>query len=136
MRLLLHDTDCDEPYLEVREFHLPPTSKHLIVSPEARMLSEQVLIKNKDVLTPRKESMIKSLGKHRVRVGVVRNIIAEHFDGVKIDSGLLHRVMKEGRDESWGKDDQDSMLIFYSEGLKMNAYDEQYRVCGKFSATT
>jgi hypothetical protein len=134
IRLLLHDTDCDEPYLQVREFSLPPMSKHLIVTPEARRLSEQVVVKNKDVLTPRKVAMIKTLGKNRVRIGVVRNVVSEHFNGVQIDSGLMHRIMKEGRDDAWGKDDQDSMLIFYDEGLKLKQYDERYGVTGKFCA--
>ena len=44
--------------------------------------------------------------------------------------------MQKGRQESWGKDDTESMSIFYANGKKRKMYDEKFEIAGKFHAQT
>ena len=44
IRFLLQDKNGQQPYLEVMEFKLPLTSNHLLVTKEARQLSESKVV--------------------------------------------------------------------------------------------
>ena len=134
--LLVHPNNGSRPYLEVKEFILPSNSKHLLVSQQAREESASKVINNEDMLTPKKVKMLKSMGVCRANEHTVKTAMSTQFEGVKISTSLMHRVMKKGRDEAWGADDEESMLIFYMEGIKLLEFDKRYGVAGTFQTTT
>jgi hypothetical protein len=107
IRFLLCDKDVDEPHLLVKEFCLPPTSKHRLhtSSPDSRTsLPQRLVIKHKDMLTPKKTNIMKSMGKCRATTSLVQRIIEDQYDGrVYVEPSLMYRIMKEGREEAWGK---------------------------------
>ena len=78
VRLLLVDNDPEsDPYIEVREFKIPPTSKHLRVSQEARAASESKVITNEDMLSPKKTALLMNLGKSRTNYHTVETILSD-----------------------------------------------------------
>lgn len=135
IRVLLVENNRDpdhEPHLLIREFELPPTSRHLHVSPEVWSSANKIL-KHEDELSPTKTKLLKSLGTQRVNCATAKNIMAQQFDGLKVSKTLLHRLMRKGRNETWGGDESESMMIFYSEGLKLrDNVDPNFGVSGKF----
>ena len=134
MRMLFTNPSNGLPHLEVTEFCLPATSKHLLVSSEAREKSASKVLTNEDMLTPRKEKLLKAMGKSRAQSHTVRTVMTDQF-GVKLDHNLMHRVMRKGRVEAWGGDEHESNLIFYAEGIKLKDHDSRYGVSGKFATT-
>lgn len=62
--------------------------------------------------------------------------MSHHFDGLKVTKPLLKHVMRKGRDETWGRDESESMMIFYSEGLKLTDIDPIFGVPSKFRTKT
>ena len=84
--------DCaDNPHVEVREFCLPPaTSKRLLVSEQGCEASKNKVINNEDLLTPRKESFLKNMGKNWAKSQTVRNMIMDQFDGTQISTQLTY----------------------------------------------
>ena len=44
--------------------------------------------------------------------------------------------MKKGRDDVWGKDNNESITIFYSQGLELREFDTKFGVHGKFNTTS
>lgn len=114
IRLLLVENNRDlnhQPHLEIKEFKLPPTSHHLHVSTETWSRANKIL-KHEDELSPAKTKLLKSLGTQRVNCATATNIMSQQFDGLKVDKQLMFRIMKKGRDESWGGDESESMMIF------------------------
>jgi len=87
------------------------------------------------MLTPKKEKLLKAMGKSRAQSHTVRTVMSDQFDGVKLDHNLMHRVMRKGRVEAWGGDEHESNLIFYAEGIKLKDHDSRYGVSGKFATT-
>ena len=136
VRMLLVLPDGERPYLEVREFSLPATSRHLLVSKGAWETSGSKVVNNEDKLTPNMTKLLMNLGKSRTKTETANNVIADTFDGLRVGTNLLHRVMKKGRDEAWGASETESMMIFYATGLKHRDLDEKYGVEGKFYART
>ncbi len=134
--LLLVTDASGESFLEVRKFELPPTSRHLLISHEDREAAESKVITNENMLTPRKTKFLKSMGKNRAKGHTVVNMLADQFDGLQVGPDLMYRVMKKGRDEAWGVDDDESMTILYAQGLKLREYNSKYGVHGKFSVRT
>ena len=136
LRFLLCDKDVDEPHLLVKEFCLPPNSKHRLhtPSPDSRiLLPQRQVIKHKDMLTPKKINIMKSMGKCRAQTSLVQRIIEDQYDGrVYVEPSLMYRVMKEGREEAWGKNDTESMVLFYGDGMKLLNNDDRFGVAGKF----
>jgi hypothetical protein len=137
IRLLLQDKIGEkEPFLQVMELQLPPTSKHLLVSEEDRQKSaSKAAIVHEAELTPKKTALLKSLGEERVSAQTAQNIVRSQCDGLQLGTQLVNRVMKKGRDERWGADDNESMLLFYAEGLKLHEEDSELGVAGKFTTT-
>jgi hypothetical protein len=132
IRFLLQDKKDDAPpHLEVREFQLPPTSNHLLVSTEARQLSESKVIKSEKDLSPRKIRTLENLGKNRAQAELARSMMMDTH-GVVLGKNLLHRVMGEGRKKAWGTNETESLTIFCGEGLKIREYSAEYGVNGKF----
>lgn len=136
VRLLLRKSSDGNPYLEVMEFCLPASSVHLLVSPEAREASASTVIKNEDKLTPNKKKTLMAMGKSRAKSHTVVQVMKDVHGGVTIDRQLMHRVMRKGRIEAWGADDNESMLIFYKNGISLLDVDTKYGVEGKFETTT
>lgn len=139
MRLLLVEDKRDlnhQPHLEIKEFKLPSTSRHLQVSSEVWSRANNIL-NHEDQLTPTKTKLVKNLGIQRVNCATAANIISSQFDGLKVTKPLLHRLMRKGRDETWGRDESESMMIFYSAGLKLrDNVDPILGVAGKFRTKT
>ena len=137
IRFLLCDKDVDEPHLLVKEFCLPPTSKHHLheSSPDSRTsLPQRLVIKHKDMLTPKKTNIMKSMGKCRATTSLVQRIIEDQYDGrVYVEPSLMYRIMKEGREEAWGKNDTESIVLFYADGMKLLKNDDRFGVAGKFN---
>ena len=136
LRLLLVENEYDEPHLEIREFCFPATSRHRLVSAEARAASESKVVVNEDMLTPTKESLLKNLGKVRARSNLVKSVFAGQFDGMQLEKNLMHRMMRKGRDEAFGATDSESMIMFYGGGIKLREVDDEYKVGGKFGVRT
>ena len=136
LRLLLVENEYDEPHLEIREFCFPATSRHRLVSAEARAASESKVVVNEDMLTPTKESLLKNLGKVRARSNLVKSVFADQFDGMQLEKNLMHRMMRKGRDEAFGATDSESMIMFYGGGIKLREVDDEYKVGGKFGVRT
>ena len=76
------------------------------------------------------------MGKHCVKLRTVRILLADQFGGLQLDKQLLHRVMKQGRDDVWGSDDNESITIFYDQGLELREFDKKFGVNGKFETTS
>ena len=134
MRLLLVQNNHDinhQPHLEIKEFKLPPTSRHLQVSQEVWSRANKIL-KHEDELSPQKTKLLKSLGTQRVNYATAKKIMSQQYDGLQVNRQLMNRLMRKGRDENWGKDESESMMIFYSEGLKLKEVDPIFGVPGKF----
>mmetsp|Transcript_2311 Transcript_2311/g.3234 ORF Transcript_2311/g.3234 Transcript_2311/m.3234 type:complete len:150 (-) Transcript_2311:812-1261(-) len=119
IRFLLQDKNGQQPYLEVMEFKLPLTSNHLLVTQEARQLSESKVVKSQKELTPRKVRLLQNLGKSRSSAELARNVLFDQYGGLTPSKNLLFRVMQQGRDSAWGANETESLTIFYSEGLKL-----------------
>ena len=136
IRFLLQDKKDDAPpHLEVREFELPPTSNHLLVSTEVRQSSESKVIKSEKDLSPKKINMLENLGKNRAQAELARNMMMDTH-GVVLGKNLMHRVMEQGRKKAWGTNETESLTIFYGEGLKIREPSDEYGVNGKFDTLT
>jgi hypothetical protein len=136
IQLLLVNKEDKAPHLQVRRFNLPPTSNHVLVSEEARAKSTSKVIDNEDQLTPTKTNFLKNLGKNRVASHTVRNMMQDQFNGLQVERNLANRVMRKGRNEAWGVDDDEAMIIFYAEGLKLCEEDSKLGIAGKFMTRT
>jgi len=136
MNVVLRTLTTETPFLEVLEFRLPITSKHLLISDKAFKSSKNKVIVNEHLLSPTKTNLVKTMGKHRVKLRTVRNLLADQFEGLKLDKQLLHRVMKKGCDDVWGFDDNESITIFYAQGLNLREFDTKFGVNGKFKTTS
>ena len=73
------------PFLEICEFRLPLTSKHLLLSDEALKCSPNKVIAHEHLLSPTKTNLVKTMGKHHVKLHTVRNLLADHFGGLQLD---------------------------------------------------
>ena len=73
-------------------------------------------------LSPSKVNFLKSLGKSRVRIETCRNLISDRYNGLLIDDDLAYRTMRKGREEAWGKDDNESLLVLYNVGVQHQPY--------------
>ena len=136
IRFLLQDKKEDQqPHLEVMEFNLPLTSNHLLVTKEARQLSESKVIKSQAELSPIKLRLLENMGKSRSSAELARNVLFDQH-GVTLSKNLLFRVMQRGRDSAWGGNDTESLTIFHSEGMKLRELCTKYGVCGKFDTKT
>ena len=136
IRCLLEDNKEDEqPYLVVKEFKFPLTSNHLLVTKEAHHASESKVIKSQKELTPRKLNLLENMGKSRASAELTRNVLFDQH-GVTVSKNLLFRMMRQGRDSTWGANETESLTIFYSEGLKLREQSTKYGVCGKFDTLT
>lgn len=137
IRLLLKDNkdDGEETHLEVREFKLPVTSNHRLVSTDLRQVAQSNTITNEKELTPTKINFIHDLGKIRARAQFARNLLFDQHR-VKLSKNLLHAVMRRGRDMAWGANERESMCIFYAEGLNLRKVCNKLGVCGKFATFT
>eukprot|EP00985_Skeletonema_marinoi_P019305 scaffold11017_cov157-Skeletonema_marinoi.AAC.1 len=69
----LDKREDQQPYLEVMEFNLPLTSNHLLVTKEARQVSESKVIKSQAELSPRKVRLLENMGKSRSSAELARN---------------------------------------------------------------
>lgn len=137
IRLLLVDNDPEsDPYLEVKEFNIPPLSRHLRVSQQARAASESKVITNEDMLTPSKTALLENLGECRTKYHTVESILSRQYDGLVVSKSLAHRVMQKGRKKAFGEDDDESMMIFYNTGLSRKEVDDKYGLGGKFFTRT
>jgi len=136
MRLLLAFLNNEPPSLQVKELWLPLTSKHLIISAKDYKTGESKGIVNEELLTPTKSNFVKNLGKNRLKLQTVRNVLADIFEGLQCSNELLHRVMKKGRDDIWDSDANESMTIFYAEGLNLRSFASKFRLSGKFTTKT
>eukprot|EP00984_Skeletonema_dohrnii_P034962 scaffold34575_cov147-Skeletonema_dohrnii-CCMP3373.AAC.1 len=77
-----------QPYLEVMEFNLPLTSNHLLVTKEARQLSESKVIKSQAELSPIKLRLLENMGKSRSSAELARNVLFDQH-GVTLSNNLL-----------------------------------------------
>ena len=136
MRLLLVSPPNELPCLQVKELRLPLTSKHLIISAKEYKAAESKVIVNEGLLSPTKTTFVKNMGKNRMKLQTVRNLLADTFEGLQCSTELLHRVMKKGRDDVWGSDENESMTVFYAEGLKLRSFDSKFGLAGKFTTKT
>lgn len=68
--------DDDEPYILIKTFKLPFTSRHLKVSAEVWSENDHVIM-HEDELTPNKMKLLKSLGTSRVPATKAREIMEE-----------------------------------------------------------
>ena len=130
MRLLLVSPPNELPCLQVKELRLPLTSKHLIISAKEYKAAESKVIVNEGLLSPTKTTFVKNIGKNRMKLQTVRNLLADTFEGLQCSTELLHRVMKKGRDDVWGSDENESMTVFYAEGLKLCSFDSKFGLAG------
>lgn len=135
IRVLLVDKEDDATHLVVREFSLPSDSKHLLVSRQVRELSASKIITHEDMLSPTKTNFLKTLGKNRAKSTFVTEVMSDQFKGIQINKNLMHRIMKKGREDAWGGTSQESMMVFYGEGLKLQQ-EQKYGVHGKFYTNT
>ena len=136
IRFLLRDKEEDkQPYLEVMEFKLPPTSNHLLVSEEVRQSSESKVINSAKDLTPKKVKLLENMGKNRTTAEMARSMLYDQHQ-VIISKNLLHRIMQQGRDMAWGGNETESLTIFCSEGSKIREYCPKFGVSGKFDTVT
>ena len=133
IRLLLQDKkdDGEPPHLEVREFKLPETSNHLLVSTDVRQVAQSNTITHEKQLTPTKINLLHILGKNRARADFAKNMLLDHH-GIKLSTNLLHFIMRKGRDKAWGANESESLCIFYAEGLKLRQVCDKLGVHGKF----
>ena len=137
IRFLLQDKkdDGEPPHLEVREFKLPETSNHLLVSTNVRQVAQSNTITHEKQLTPNKVNLLHTLGKNRARANFATNMLLDHH-GITLSKDLLHRVMRKGRDMAWGANESESLCIFYAGGLKLRQECDKLGVHGKFVALT
>ena len=127
--------DGEPPHLEVREFKLPETSNHLLVSTNVRQVAQSNTITHEKQLTPNKVNLLHTLGKNRARADFATNMLLDHH-GITLSKDLLHRVMRKGRDMAWGANESESLCIFYAGGLKLRQECDKLGVYGKFVALT
>jgi hypothetical protein len=123
--------DDDEPYILIKTFKLPFTSRHLKVSAEVWSENDHVIM-HEDELTPNKMKLLKSLGTSRVPATKAREIMEEQYEGVKVSDQCMYRVFKKGRNEKFGALDSESMAILFSSGHKLREFNNTYGVEGKF----
>jgi len=108
IRFLLQDKKDDDepPHLEVREFKLPETSNHLLVSTDVRQVAQINTITHEKQLTPTKINLLHTLGKNRARADFATNMLLDHH-GITLSKSLLHCVMPKGRDTAWGANESE-----------------------------
>jgi hypothetical protein len=132
MRIRFYDSDGEKPHLRVKDFKFPSSSLHLKVAQEVRKKASNAVIKYEAELTPTKENQLKRYGEQGLETQTAQNLIRGEF-GLNVSKTLAKRVMKKGRDARWGKDDDESMLLFYASGLKLREeVDSEYGIPGKF----
>ena len=81
---------------------------------------------------PHKVQFILSLGKNCSPANQARNMFSDQYPGHSISNQLLFRVLAKGRGEAFGRDDEESMVLFMERGLQIKQVDPTYGISGKF----
>ena len=118
MRATLVLTDGD-PYLEIKEFILPSTSKHKVQSMMMNDTSDEP-IRHQSMLEPGPTNLIKALGRRQAKISLVLSVLDDTYPHLKVNKSLIHTMLRKGRDEKYGDNDDNSMVMFleYDIGIK------------------
>ena len=112
-------TDGD-PYLQIKEFRLPSTSKHKPPSTVMDVAPYEP-IHHQALLEAGPASLIKALGQRRAKISLVLLVLHDTYPHLKMNKPLIHTMLRKGRDEKYGDNDDNSMVFFLDFGIGMKA---------------
>ena len=90
-------TDSD-PYLEIKEFILPSTSKHTVQSMMMNDTPDEP-IRHQSMLEPGPTNLIKALGRRRAKISLVLSVLDDTYPHLKVNKTLIHTMLRKARDE-------------------------------------
>ena len=82
----------DEPFLQIKEFVLPSTSKHKVPS---TIMNEEPYDKicHQSLLEAGPVSLIKALGHRRAKISLVLSVLDDTYPHLKIYKPLIHTMI-------------------------------------------
>ena len=126
MQATLVLTDGD-PYLEIKEFIFPSTSKHQVQSTMMNDTPDEP-IRHQSMLDPGPTNLIKALGQRQAKISLVLSVLDNTYCHLKVNKPLIHTMLRKGRDKKYGDNNDNSMVVFLEYGIGMKGQGGTFNV--------
>mmetsp|Transcript_29566 Transcript_29566/g.62720 ORF Transcript_29566/g.62720 Transcript_29566/m.62720 type:complete len:328 (-) Transcript_29566:440-1423(-) len=105
-------TNDNGPFLDITQFTLPVTSKHILVSQKTRESLPPAPFRQESQMSASQTELLKTLGATRLPAYEIREIMKKQYPELIIHDVLMYRVSNLGRKERVGGDEDSSLLLF------------------------